>query len=53
MIEMNDRKIIDRTHLADLAKEVGLNASHLEALVESRQWEIGVGGDMLERLVEI
>lgn len=50
---MNERKIIDRKLLADLAKEVGLNASHLEALGESRQWEIGVGGDMLERLVEI
>ena len=36
---MNERKI--------------MNASHLEALGESRQWEIVVGGDMLERLVEI
>lgn len=52
-IEMNKRKIIDRTLLTDLAKDVGLNASHLEALGESRQWEIGVDGDMLERLVEI
>lgn len=51
--EMNERKIIDRKFFADLAKEVGLNASHLEALGESRQWEIVVGGDMLERLVEI
>lgn len=50
---MNERKIIDRTLLTNLAKEVGLNASHLEALCESRQWEIVVGGDMLERLVEI
>ena len=50
---MNKRKIIDRTLLTDLAKDVGLNASHLEALGESRQWEIVVGGDMLERLVEI
>ena len=50
---MNERKIIDRKLLADLAKEGGLNASHLEALGESRQWEIVVGGDMLERLVEI
>ena len=50
---MNERKIIDRTLLADLAKDVGLNASHLETLGESRQWEIVVGGDMLERLVEI
>lgn len=52
-IEMNERKIIDRKLLSNLAKEVGLNASHLEALGESRQWEIVVGGDMLERLVEI
>lgn len=50
---MNERNIIDRKFFADLAKEVGLNASHLEALGESRQWEIVVGGDMLERLVEI
>lgn len=50
---MNERKIIDRRLLADLAKEVGLNTSHLEALGESRQWEIVVGGDMLEWLVEI
>ena len=50
---MNERKIIDRKLFTDLAKEVGLNASHLEALGESRQWEIVVGGDMLERLVEI
>ena len=50
---MNERKIIDRKFFADLAKEVGLNASHLEALGESRQWEIVVGDDMLERLVEI
>lgn len=50
---MNERKIIDRKLLADLAKEVGLNASYLEALGESRQWEIVVGSDMLERLVEI
>lgn len=50
---MNERKIIDRKFFADLAKEVGLNASHLEALGESRQWEIVVGGDMRERLVEI
>ncbi len=50
---MNERKIIDRKLLADLAKEVSLNASHLDALGESRQWEIVVGGDMLERLIEI
>ena len=50
---MNERKIIDRKFFADLAREVGLNASHLEALGESCQWEIVVGGDILERLVEI
>lgn len=50
---MNERKIIDRKFFADLAKEIGLNASHLEALGESRQWEIVVDGDMLERLVDI
>lgn len=50
---MNERKIIDRKLLAGLAKEVSLNASHLEALGERRHWEILVGGDMLERLVEI
>ncbi len=50
---MNERKIIDRKLLAGFAKEIGLNASHLEALGESRQWEIVVGGDMLEWLVEI
>ncbi len=53
ILEMNERKIIDRTLITGLAKDVGLNASHLEALGESRQWEIVVGGDMLERLVEI
>ena len=50
---MNERKIIDRKLLADLAKEVGLNASHLEALGERQHWEIVVGGDMLQRLVGI
>ena len=50
---MNERKNIDRRLFIDLAKEVGLNVSHLEALGESRHWEIGVGGDMFERLVEI
>ena len=50
---MNGIKILDRKLLADLSKEIGLNASHLEALGESRQWEIVVDGDMLERLVEI
>ena len=44
---------IDRKLLADLAKEVGLNASHLEALGERQHWEIVVGGDLLERLVGI
>ena len=50
---MNGIKIIDRNLLADFSKEVGLNASHLEALGESRHWEIVVGGDMLERLTGI
>lgn len=50
---MNERKSIDRKLLADSAKEVGLNASHLEALGENRQWEIVVGGDMMGRLVKI
>ena len=50
---MNERKIIDRKFFADLAKEVGLNTSHLEALGESCQWKIVVDGDMLQRLVEI
>ena len=50
---MNERKIIDRKLLADLAKEVGLNTLHLEALGESCQWRIVVDGDMLERLVKI
>ena len=50
---MNVRKIIDRKLITGLAKDVGLNASHLEALGESRQWEIVIGGNMLERLVEI
>lgn len=50
---MSERKIIDRNFLVDLAKEVGLNASQLEALVTMRHWEIIVGGDMLDRLVEI
>ena len=50
---MNERKTIDRKFFADLAKDVGLNASHLAALGESRQLEIVVDGDMLEQLVEI
>ena len=50
---MSERKIIDRNFLVDLAKEVGLNASHLEALGTMRHREIIVDGDMLDRLVEI
>ena len=50
---MNKRKIIDRKLLADLAKEVGLNTSHLDVLGERQHWEIVVGGDMLERVVGI
>lgn len=50
---MNERNIIDRKFFADLAKEVGLNASHLEALGTMRHWKIIVDGDMLDRLVEI
>ena len=50
---MSERKIIDRNFLVDLAKEVGLNASQLEALGTMRHWEIIVDGDMLDRLVEI
>lgn len=50
---MNERNIIDRKFFADLAKEVGLNASHLEALGTMRHREIIVDGDMLDRLVEI
>ena len=44
---------IDRKFLADLAKEVGLNTSHLDVLGERQHWEIVVGGDMLERMVGI
>ena len=33
--EMNERKNIDRKLLADLAKEVWLNTSHLEALAKA------------------
>lgn len=50
---MNERKIIDRNFLVDLAKEVCLNASHLETLGTMRHWEIIVDGDMMDRLVEI
>ena len=44
---------IDRKLLADLAKEVGLNTSHLDVLGERQHWEIVVGGGLLERLVGI
>ena len=50
---MNERKIIDRKFFTDLAKDVGLNASHLEVLGEGRQLEIVVNGDILERMVVI
>lgn len=50
---MNEKIIIDRKLFTDLAKEVGLNALHIEALGEVRHCEIIVSGDMLERLVEI
>lgn len=50
---MNEKIIIDRKLFADLAKEVGLNASHIEVLGEMHHYEIIVSGDMLERLVEI
>ena len=50
---MNKRMSIDRKLLADLAKEVGLNTSHLDVLGERQHWEIVVSGDMLERLVGI
>ena len=43
---MNER-IIDRKLFVDLAKEVGLNASHIEAMGEMCHCEITVGGDML------
>lgn len=52
-IEMNERKSIDGKLLADLAKEVGLNTSHLDVLGERQHWEIVVGGGLLERLVGI
>ena len=50
---MNKRMSIDRKLLADLAKEVGLNTSHLDVLGERQHWEIVVGGGLLERLVGI
>lgn len=39
--------------LSTLWSRISPNDEYLEALGESRQWEIVVGGDMLERLVEI
>ena len=51
--EMNKRMSIDGKFFADLAKEVGLNTSHLDVLGERQHWEIVVGGDLLERLVGI
>ena len=50
---MNERKSIDRKLLADLTKEVGLNTSHLGVLGERQHWEIVVGCDMLDRIIEI
>ena len=50
---MNKRMSIDRKLLADLAKKVGLNTSHLDVLGERQHWEIVVGGGLLERLVDI
>ena len=50
---MNERKSLDRKFLADLAKAVGLNTSHMEVLGKRQHWEIVVGCDMLERLIEI
>lgn len=50
---MNKRMSIDGKFFADLAKEVGLNTSHLDVLGERQHWEIVVGGDMLERQVGI
>lgn len=44
---------IDRKLLADLAKTVGLNTSHLDVLGDRQHWEIVVGGGLLERLVDI
>lgn len=51
--EMNERKSIYGKLFADLAKEVGLNTSHLDVLGERQHWEIVVGGGLLERLVGI
>lgn len=48
-----DERIIDRKLFIDLANEVGLNTSHIEAMGEMRHCEITVSGNILERLVEI
>ncbi|WP_286335510.1 hypothetical protein [Bacteroides caecimuris] len=58
MLKFNELKamnegIIDRRLFVDLTKEIGLNASHIEAMGEMRHCEITVSGNMLERLVEI
>lgn len=50
---MNKRMSIDGKFFADLAKEVGLNTSHLDVLGERQHWEIVVGGNMLGRLIGI
>lgn len=47
---MNERKIIDRKYLCDLAKEVGLTTLDLEALGENHHREIVVEGNLLERM---
>ena len=49
---MNERKIIDRKYLCNLAKEVGLTILDLEALGENHHWEIVVEGNLLERMIE-
>ena len=49
---MNERKIIDRKFLCDLAKEVGMTTLDLEALGENHHWEIVVEGNLLERMIE-
>ncbi len=49
---MNERKIIDRKYICDLAKEVGLTTLDLEALGENHHWEIVVEGNLLERVIE-
>ena len=49
---MNERKIIDRKFLCDLAKEVGMTTLDLEALGENHHREIVVEGNLLERMIE-